>query len=103
MTLYFTGTEKEIIEAAAKINGNCGLPFGSTIDWSTPTASYSDPNFWFILMPWKDGWTREDGTYFTQEKMIEGVMNIAIEERQNAWFPPERINFIGDRDGHKTN
>ncbi len=87
MTLYFTGTEENIINANQKISQNLGLPFRGTTTWADPQKAYQQ-DFWFILMPPEDGWTREDGTHFTQEQMIDGVVNVNIEESQPDWWPP---------------
>jgi len=88
MTLFFTGIEVDIIAANAQISSNAGLPYEHTEEWAVPKASYSDPNLFFIIMPNEDGWTREDGTYFTQAQMIDGVVNVEIQESQSNWFPP---------------
>jgi hypothetical protein len=87
MTLYFTGTEENIALANYQIGQNLGLPFRGTMRWADPLQAYQQ-NFWFILMPPAEGWTREDGTYFTQQQMIENVQNVSIEEGQSSWFPP---------------
>jgi hypothetical protein len=87
MTLYFTGTEENIIIANNQIGQNLGLPFRGTLRWADPLKAYQQ-DFWFILMPDSDGWTREDGTHFTQEQMIDGVTNVNIEESDPNWFPP---------------
>lgn len=86
-TLYFVGTEENIIIANAQINNNCGLPFRNTERWAEPTQAY-EQNFWFIPMPPAQGWTREDGTYFSQEEMILNVVNVTIEESNPSWWPP---------------
>ncbi len=88
MTLYFTGTEENIIAANAQISSNLDLPFRGTIKWAQPQSSYSDPNFWFIEMPSEAGWTREDGTHFTQEQMIANVIDVEIQEENPNWWPP---------------
>jgi hypothetical protein len=85
---YFTGTQENIDIANNQIGKNLGLPFGGTQRWADPQQNYSDPTTYFILMPPPEGWTREDGTHFTQEQMINGVENIEIEESQPDWFPP---------------
>lgn len=90
-TTYFTGTEVNINTAVAQIDTNCGLPFEGTNTWDIPKRAYQK-NFWFILMPPPDGWRREDGTYFTQEQMINNVSNVNIEESDSSWFPPENNN-----------
>ncbi len=87
MTLYFTGTEENIINANQKISQNLGLPFRGTTTWADPQESYNQ-TFWFILMPPVEGWTREDGTHFSQEQMSDGVENVNIEESQPDWWPP---------------
>jgi hypothetical protein len=88
---FFTGTEVNIIIANLQIDQNAGLPFGGTETWSIPQQAYLQ-DFWFIPMPTPEGWRREDGTYFTQEQMIDGVVNVNIQESQPNWFPP-----IGDQ------
>ena len=86
--LYFTGTEVNVIAANAQISGNCGLPFGGTKTWADPQSEYIEPIKWFIKMPDPEGWTREDGTHFTQKEMISGVVNVDIEESNPDWWPP---------------
>lgn len=87
MTLCYTGTEDQIIIAINQINTNCGLPFRGTQTWDIPKKAYSY-DFWFIYMPPTGGWIREDGTYFTQQQMIDGVVNVSIQESQPDWWPP---------------
>lgn len=84
--LAFTGTEEQIIAAAARIDSNCGLPFRNTNTWDVPKKAYSY-DFWFIWMPEEEGYTREDGTYFSQAEMIDGVVNVEIQDSQPDWFP----------------
>lgn len=88
MTLYYTGTQGNIDIANAQISDNLGLPFRNTETWAFPRSSYSDPTFYFFIMPDATGWTREDGTYFTQEQMINGVVNVTPEEPNPNWWPP---------------
>lgn len=85
--LCYTGTQDNITDALKQINANCGLPFRVTITWDNVKKAYSY-DFYFIIMPWADGWTREDGTHFTQQQMINNVSNITIQESQGDWWPP---------------
>lgn len=87
MSFAYTGTEENVTAAVNQININCGLPFGSTQTWDEPKQAYLQ-SFWFIWMPNVDGWIREDGTHFTQDQMIENVINVNIEDSQSDWFPP---------------
>jgi len=84
---YYTGTENDITIANSQINSNCGLPFGGTSTWAISQQAYLQ-NFWFIPMPNPNGWTREDGTYFTQDQMISNVINVTEQESQSNWWPP---------------
>jgi hypothetical protein len=84
---YFTGTEENIAVANNQIGQNLGLPFMGTERWADPQQAYQQ-DFWFILMPPPQGWTREDGTHFTQEQMIENVSNVDMKESSPDWWPP---------------
>lgn len=84
---FFTGTEADVNIANSKIDQNLGLPFWGTKTWSIPTQAYQQ-SFWFIPMPSPDGWVREDGTYFMQQEMISGVINVTPQESSPNWFPP---------------
>jgi len=84
---YFTGTEENINLANQQIDNNLGLPFGGTNTWSIPRQAYLQ-DFWFIPMPPPEGWKREDGTYFSQQQMIDNVSNVDIQESSPDWWPP---------------
>jgi len=85
--MYYTGIQEDVEIANNQIGSNCGLPFGGTNAWAVPTLAY-EQDFWFIPMPSPSGWTREDGTHFTQSEMINGVTNVEEEEGQPNWWPP---------------
>ena len=85
--MYYTGTLEEVSIANSQISTNCGLPFGETTTWAIPVQAY-EQDFWFIPMPSPTGWTREDGTHFTQSEMIIGVISVEEEEGQSNWWPP---------------
>lgn len=86
--LYYTGTQNNIDIANAQISSNLGLPFRGTQIWAILQSSYSNADLWFFLMPLENGWTREDGTHFSQSEMVQGVVNVTIQESQSNWWPP---------------
>lgn len=84
---YYTGTESDIIAANAQINSNCGFPDSQTQTWDIPTKAYNQ-DFWFISMPGPDGYKNNSGSW-TQVQMINGVSNVAQEQSNSSWWPPE--------------
>lgn len=86
--LCLIGSQAEIVSANTQISSNLGLPFRETTAWAVPENNYTDNTQWFFMMPPAEGWTREDGTFFTQDQMMNGVVNVTQAESQPNWFPP---------------
>ena len=83
---YFTGTEEDIIAANNQININCNFPDLETTTWDIPKKAFNQ-DFWFISMPSPEGYTNNYGSW-TQDQMINSVINVEEEESQTNWWPP---------------
>lgn len=82
--MYLVGTEEEINIANTQIESNAGIPYGNTVRWAVPTQAY-EQNFWFIPMP------NPNAIYngHTGEELMQNVINVAEEEFNPNWFPPQ--------------
>lgn len=84
---FYTGSEEEIQVANAQIDSNCGFPDGVTQTWAVSQKAY-EQDFWFILMPPPGGYMNAVGAW-SQAQMIDGVTDVAEQESQPDWWPPQ--------------
>ncbi len=87
--LCYKGTHENVIAANAQIDANCGFPDAYTQTWGSIKKAYQQ-EFWFFAMPTPAGYKNRSGDW-TQEQMIDSVVNVEIEESQPSWFVPPRI------------
>ena len=85
--ICYTGTEDQVTIANNQINTNCGFPNNDAQNWDTPTPAYTPNTFWFIRKPPPGGLVYADRTY-TQEEMINGVVNVIEQPYSPSWRPP---------------
>lgn len=86
--LCLTGLQTDIVNANTQISSNLGLPFRDTTTWANPANNYTDNTQWFFMMPPTAGWTREDGTFYTQDQMMNNVVNVTQAESESDWYTP---------------
>lgn len=82
---FYTGSEEDVSAAVEQINSNCGFPDGYCETWGNPRQAYQQ-DFWFVLMPPPEGYV-EPSRSFSQEEMIENVVNVDQEQSSPDWWP----------------
>ncbi len=81
-----TGTYVQVAQALQQINANCELPNWGTTSWSY-FYSTSVPDLAFIICPPEDGWNPQGSPGFSYEQMMEGVVDVAIQDFDDSWQP----------------
>lgn len=84
MTLCYVGTLAEVTLINSQIDANCGFPNSKVNTWSVPQQLFGQ-SLWFIPVPL--GMKLEDGTSFTTQQMISGVVEITKLTSDISWFP----------------
>lgn len=85
--LCYVGDELSILNAIETINKNCGFPNDEGTDtWGVPIKAH-EQDFWFVLKPPAQGY-RTRNHYFSQNEMIDGIVNLNTEEWQRSWISP---------------
>lgn len=86
--MFYIGSEIDIILALEQINSNCGFPDAFSQTWAEIEKAW-EQDFWFFQVPPPWGYTEvgAGGRSFTQEEMIFGVINVAMEPSQPNWWP----------------